>query len=133
MAIAKRFNENPILLPRTQNYWEADAVFNGCPIKENKKIHLFYRAQSAPKHHAGQQMSVSTIGYATSSYLDNYKNRTQAVAPSEDWDQYGCEDPRVTKMRGKYYIFYTALSRYPFEASGIKVGLAITRDLKKIE
>ncbi len=133
MAISKRSGENPILLPKAQNYWEAEATFNGCPIKEGKNIHLFYRALSAKKHHAGFQMNVSTIGHAVSSYLDNFEDRKRLIAPTEDWDQYGCEDPRVTKIGGKYYIFYTALSRYPFEAKGIRVGLGITRDLKKIE
>jgi len=36
-------------------------------------------------------------------------------------------------MDGKYYIFYTALSRYPFTADGIKVGVAVTRDFKTVE
>ena len=35
-------------------------------------------------------------------------------------------------MNGKYYVFYTALSAFPFCASCIKVGVAITRDFKKI-
>ncbi|MBD3248296.1 hypothetical protein GF382_03325, partial [Candidatus Falkowbacteria bacterium] len=133
MAIAKRYNENPVLLPQARTYWEAQAVFNGCPIKEKQKIHLFYRAMSASKHHAGFQMNLSTIGYAASRHLDDFQGRRQLIAPSEDWDKYGCEDPRVTKMNGKYYIFYTALSKYPFEASGIRVGLAVTKDLEKID
>jgi predicted GH43/DUF377 family glycosyl hydrolase len=58
---------------------------------------------------------------------------TGCIRPELEWEQFGCEDPRVTKLDGKYYIFYTALSRYPFRAEGIKVGLAITRDFKKIE
>jgi len=64
------------------------------------------------------------------------KNRLSsppAHQAGDDWDKYGCEDPRVTKMDGKYYIFYTALSRYPFTADGIKVGVAVTRDFKTVE
>ncbi len=40
---------------------------------------------------------------------------------------------RVTKLGDKYYIFYTALSQYPFRADGIKIGVAITKDFKKID
>ncbi|MGH7249701.1 MAG: hypothetical protein ACREGC_01890, partial [Minisyncoccia bacterium] len=40
---------------------------------------------------------------------------------------------RITFFEGKYYIFYTALSKYPFEASGIKVAVAVSKDLGKIE
>jgi predicted GH43/DUF377 family glycosyl hydrolase len=36
-------------------------------------------------------------------------------------------------MNGKFYIFYTALSNFPFCADCIKVGLAITTDFKKIK
>jgi predicted GH43/DUF377 family glycosyl hydrolase len=53
--------------------------------------------------------------------------------PEHDWEKFGCEDPRVTKMNGKFYIFYTALSTFPFCAPCIRVGMAITRDFKKIE
>jgi len=36
-------------------------------------------------------------------------------------------------MDGKFYIFYTALSEYPFKAFGIKLALAITRDFETFE
>jgi predicted GH43/DUF377 family glycosyl hydrolase len=133
MPIAKRYNRNPLLIPLKNHSWEAQEVFNGCPVKENDKIHFFYRAQSAPRDNHGVQMSVSSIGYAISKNNGDFSNRIQLIKPSEDWDKYGCEDPRATKINGKYYIFYTALSRYPFEADGIKIGVAISKDLKKFE
>src|SRR5207245_2389050 len=46
---------------------------------------------------------------------------------------YGVEDPRITFLNGKYYIFYTALSMYPFTAYGIKIALAKTQDFKTFE
>ena len=36
-------------------------------------------------------------------------------------------------MNGKFYIFYTALSTFPFCPSCIKVGAAITNDFKNIK
>ena len=77
-------------------------------------------------------MLLSTIGYASSSDGIHFKNRRQFIKPEYDWEKFGCEDPRVTKMNGKCYIFYTALSTFPFCAPCIRVGLAVTRDFKKV-
>ena len=52
--------------------------------------------------------------------------------PEHSWEAFGCEDPRVTRFDDKYYIFYTALSTYPFLPPAIKLGLAITDDLRDI-
>ena len=133
MAISKRYNENPILHPLSTNAWEAEAVFNGCPVKEGGKTHFFYRAMSAERYNAGEMMSVSSIGYAISKQNNNFEHRTQLIKPAEEWEKYGCEDPRATKIGDKYYIFYTALSLFPFRAEGIKIGVAVTKDFKKIE
>jgi predicted GH43/DUF377 family glycosyl hydrolase len=132
--ITKRYNNNPLLMPSDINSWEGKATFNGCPIKERGKIHLFYRAESTPTEVAGSQLNVSSVGYAVSNDQGNtFEGRTRLIAPEYDWEKYGCEDPRVTKVNGKYFIFYTALSRYPFEPEGIKVGVGISKDLKKID
>ncbi|MFH0755332.1 MAG: hypothetical protein V1910_01550 [bacterium] len=63
----------------------------------------------------------------------HFSERKQLIAPEYEWEKYGCEDPKITKIENKFYIFYTALSNYPFNAEGIKIALAITKDFKKIE
>ncbi|MBU4480412.1 hypothetical protein KKG48_03150 [Patescibacteria group bacterium] len=120
-----RSEENPILIPNSKNFWEAEATFNGCPVVDGKKIHFVFRALSPSNN--------SSIGYSLSSDGVHFKKHRQFIKPEYDWEKYGCEDPRVTKLNGKFYIFYTALSTFPFSADGIKVGLAITKDFKKIE
>lgn len=65
--------------------------------------------------------------------LDDYENRAVLISPDTDFDRYGCEDPRVTKFGGIYYIFYTALGDYPFSADNIKVAVALSVDLKTIK
>jgi len=112
----KRSEENPVLRPNPDNDWEAEATFNGCPILVNGKVVVLYRAVSLPLTIGGTGRKVSTIGYASSFGGLHFTNRRQLVRPEYDWEQYGCEDPRVTKFEGKYYIFYTALSQYPFRA-----------------
>lgn len=129
----KRSPENPILVPKPEFPWEAEGAFNGCAIRRGGVTHLVYRAQSLPHlHEDGFWLSVSSIGHATSKDGIHFGKHTQFIEPTEKWERYGCEDPRVTYMQGKYYIFYTALSTYPFGPDGIKVAVAISKDLKTI-
>jgi predicted GH43/DUF377 family glycosyl hydrolase len=128
-----RSEENPVLVPNPDEDWEGEATFNGCPVLVRGRVVLLYRAESLPITIGYVSRRISSIGYASSSDGIHFKNRRQLVMPEEDWERYGCEDPRVTKLDGKYYIFYTALSQYPFRSEGIKVGLAITKDFKQIE
>lgn len=129
----QRSEENPVLIPLVKNYWEAEAAFNASPVVLGDRFHFLYRAISPPQLINGVTLEVSTIGYAMSLDGLHFSNRRQFIKPEYDWERFGCEDPRVTKMGGKFYIFYTALSTCPFCAAGIKVGLAITEDFRKIE
>ncbi|MCD5396210.1 MAG: hypothetical protein LR000_00860 [Candidatus Pacebacteria bacterium] len=133
--IIRRAKENPILKPKSSHAWEAQAVFNGCPVKHRGKIYLIYRAVSIPHYHTylRANMTTSDIGIAESRDGVHFENRRRLIVPEYDWEKFGCEDPRVTKLGKNFYIFYTALSEYPFRAEGIRVGVAKTRDLKKIE
>lgn len=133
MIIVRRHRENPILLPNKKNQWEAKAVFNGCVIKQKRKIHLVYRAISSSHAYSNLSVPISSIGYALSSDGVHFKRRRQFIKPEYEWEKFGCEDPRITRLDGKYFIFYTALSQYPPIAHGIRVGLAITKNFKKIK
>lgn len=133
MSEFRRSEENPILMPLPENNWEAEATFNGCPVLSGGKVDFLYRAVSSPQTISGTTMRVSTIGHALSDDGIHFKYRRQFIKPEYDWEQFGCEDPRVTKLGSKFYIFYTALSACPFCAEGIRIGLAITRDFSKIE
>ncbi len=132
MFTLKRLEHNPILSPKREHPWEAAATFNGCPVKEGKKIHLVYRAMSEPDLLRDPHIRMSVIARATSEDGITYEDRSILISPDREFDLYGCEDPRVTKMDGTYYIFYTALGGYPFEAENIKVAVALSKDLKTI-
>ena len=133
--LVERSSENPVLKPNKNQSWEAEAVFNGCPVEKNGETHLLYRAVSLPHYHsaARTKLAVSDIGIAQSKDGVNFYNRRRFIAPENSWEQFGCEDPRVTKLGNRYYIFYTALSAYPPRTDGIKIGLAISKDLKTIQ
>ena len=132
MLTLSRSPKNPILLPGN-NDWERKAAFNGSVVEHDGVYHMVYRAQSVMTYYQGNSMSLSTVGYATSTDGVTFEGHRQLLKPEKDWDIYGCEDPRITFFEGKFYIFYTALSNYPFSAPGIKVGVAITKDFKTIE
>jgi len=132
MYVVKRSDDNPILVPNKNHYWEQFASFNMCPIKKGKTIYGFYRAISAVDKIISQQQT-SVIGLAKSTDGGiHFEDRIPFITPAEPWDVHGCEDPRVTFFEGKYYIFYTALSGYPFNAENIKVAVSVSKDLKEV-
>src|SRR3989344_8405498 len=132
MVKLKRFIANPILSPSTSN-WEKDAVFNGCPVEDDDKVHLLYRALEENMQIGDKNVDMSTIGIATSSDGVHFTARRQLIKPEEAWEKYGCEDPRVTKIGKDFFIFYTAISQFPPNPDSIKVAVAVSRDLKKID
>jgi len=131
MYVVKRSHHNPILVPNRDHYWEAFATFNMSVIKKGKTFYGVYRAISE-EDNLQMPQQISIIGIGKSKDGRYFEERAPFIMPQEEWEKYGCEDPRLTYFEGHYYIFYTALSKYPFEADGIKVALAISKDLKKI-
>ena len=131
MYVLKRSHHNPILVPYRDHYWEAFATFNMSVIKKGKTYYGLYRAIGAPDK-LRQPEQVSVIGIGKSENTVHFEDCVPFIEPKEEWEKYGCEDPRVTYFEGNYYTFYTALSKYPFEASGIKVAVAVSKDLKKV-
>ncbi|MES3030848.1 MAG: hypothetical protein V4697_00335 [Patescibacteria group bacterium] len=132
MFILKRDEHNPILSPRNEYEWEAYGAFNWSPIEKSKKPSALYRAQSKTVMYDGIHRSQSTIGLAEAGDGKHYDTRSQFIVPQHEWEKYGCEDARVTKLGKNYYIFYTALSNYPFSKDGIKVAVAKTDEKFKI-
>jgi len=133
MVTLQRNPDNPILSPNPEHDWEHDGAFNGCVAFANGQYHMVYRAFSSPKQQNGVNMNVSSVGYAVSDDGVHFKDQRLLFGPTEDWEVYGVEDPRITFMDGKFYIFYTALSVYPFAAYGIRLAVAVTTDFKTFE
>jgi len=132
MYVVKKSEKNPILSPDKNHYWEEFATFNMCPVKKGKYIYGIYRAISAVDNMRNPKQ-ISVIGIAKSEDGENFTKRTAFITPEQEWEQYGCEDPRVTFFEGKYYIFYTALSKYPLGPEGIKVAVAVSSDLESVQ
>jgi len=105
----KRYAGNPIITPRDGVEWESRATFNPASILINDEIHLIYRAMSLS--------NTSVFGYAKS--LDGFsiieRSLEPIYSPREDFEIKkkensfgGCEDPRITRIGEKIYMFYTA-------------------------
>lgn len=130
MPALERSSDNPVLIPDPASPWEAEAAFNPSVIEEKGTVHMFYRATSSKEKAGEGGVLVSTVGHAVSKDGVHWSGRTQFISPEHDWEKFGCEDPRVTAFEGNYYVFYTAVSE--FSAGGIKVAVAVTKDLKTV-
>jgi beta-1,2-mannobiose phosphorylase / 1,2-beta-oligomannan phosphorylase len=134
MLQIKRYLKNPIITPDPNNHWEAFATFNGSVIKEKGVFHILFRAMSnIQDYHDHHSIQISSIGHATSPDGFQFGKHSQFIFPEYEWERFGCEDPRITKFEGRFYTFYTALSTYPPQASGIKIAVAISDDLETIK
>ncbi|HEU5114805.1 MAG TPA: hypothetical protein VFT82_03495 [Candidatus Paceibacterota bacterium] len=133
MFTVTRSERNPIISPSKEYPWEAWATFNWCPVKDGRTIHAVYRAMSDVEQLSEPRIRVSNIARATSKDGVNFTDHLPFIISDTDFDRYGCEDPRVTKFEDTYYIFYTALSTYPFSADGIKVAVATSKDMKEVD
>lgn len=133
MPLLERSFENPVLVPESDLPWETEGAFNGCAVREKGRTHLLYRAQSLPMlHDDGPWLSMSSIGHTESDDGIHFKHHRPFIIPEEKWERYGCEDPRVTKLGDTYYTFYTALGGFPFGPENIKVGVALSKNFRKV-
>ena len=115
--IINKFKKNPILKPIKENDWESKAVFNPTAIYEKDEVHLIYRAVG--------ETDISVLGYASGKdginfnkrfnhpiYISSKKNRVcisgkkSLYASGPGWG--GCEDPRITKIKDRFYMTYVA-------------------------
>lgn len=133
MYSVHRSKFNPLLQPTESVGWQDIAACNGCVVRDNNMYHMVYRAIGTPDHLIAEGLPFSSIGHAKSIDGEQFEYPTQLIKPTESWEKYGCEDPRVTKIDGMYYIFYTALGTFPLGPDGIKVAVARSKDLETIE
>ena len=104
MYVAKRSHHNPILVPDKDHYWEAFATYNMSVIRKGKTFYGVYRAIGASDIlRKPERMSI--IGIGESKDGRHFGERRPFIVPEEEWEKYGCEDPRITYFEGSYYTF----------------------------
>lgn len=126
--LLQRHPENPILRPRDEIPWERKAVFNPGVVEHEGRIYLLYRAVGE------YELYISRLGLAVSEDGVHFKRHPEPVfSPREPYERFGCEDPRITSLEGRYYVTYTALSARAFSGQGNRVALASTVDFQHFE
>jgi predicted GH43/DUF377 family glycosyl hydrolase len=136
MFYVRRNPNNPIIASNNSHPWRQLATFNPSPAIKDGKLHILYRAMTDPMLYRGERLPVSSIGHTVAEDGRDTARlglHNQLIAPEEEWERFGCEDPRITLIGDTYYIFYTAISRYPFEPDGIRCAVAMTKDFVKID
>jgi len=136
----------PILTPRKEIDWESKAVFNPSVVYDNGVFRMLYRTYPnildfttprlrRPGFYFKNQ--ISYIGYAESKNGINFERKsTPFISPSENYDRYGCEDPRITKIGDTFYITYTAIDKLIEKKDPdmkIRIALATTKDFITVE
>lgn len=106
-----------ILAPIAEHAWESRAVLNPGVIREGDVIHMLYRAVEGE--------NFSTLGYAKLDRHGKLLERRPEPAIKREFPQekQGCEDARIVKFDGTYYIFYTA-----YNGTTVRVAAASTTD-----
>lgn len=130
MFVIRREPDNPILSPRREYPWEALAAYNPSVIREEDGWRMYYRALANPAAIISPYAGQSTIGEAFSEDGIHFHSRRQVIVPQEEWEAFGCEDPRATVFEGATYLSYTALGGFPFSRDNIRVGIAVAKDGK---
>jgi predicted GH43/DUF377 family glycosyl hydrolase len=95
---------NPVLRPGGRD-WDSANVYNPAAIEVGERVALVYRAHSSDL--------VSVLGLAWSD--DGFSFATEpdpVLVPEHPWERYGCEDPRVVRIEGTYYLTYTGWDRH---------------------
>jgi len=115
MFTVRRESNNPILLPRHERTWEAIATYNPSAIRTDEGVRIFYRAIGDTEALTAPPANLSSIGTAFSEDGVHFHSHQQVITPNAPWEQFGCEDPRVTFFEGKWYVFYTALGGFPLD------------------
>jgi predicted GH43/DUF377 family glycosyl hydrolase len=112
-----RLDANPIITPRQGLHWEVNGTFNPGAVAEGPVTHMLYRAVDSNW--------ISRLGYARllNGRQVSFRPSDPVMEASSAWEDFGCEDPRITRIDGTYYVTYTAFSR-----RGPRIALASTKD-----
>jgi len=113
------FKQNPVLMPGSG--FDSKGAFNPAVIREGDDYFMLYRAERLEDSLTGR------IGLARSQDGINFIRHPEPVmVPDEDFDRFGCEDPRLVKVGGTYYLTYVG-NRGRYET--VNICLATSNDL----
>ncbi len=123
--LVRRYSGNPILTKADIPY-PVETVHNAAVVKHGEEYIMLFRSHL--------RTGRSIIGLARSN--DGFKFTADSapfLTPASEgsfaeYEEFGVEDPRVTKIEDDYLITYSAYSR-----NGVRIALARTRDFVQLE
>lgn len=96
-----KVKDEGVILERSEQEFENQAVLNPASIVKDGETHMFYRAVRKPD-------MVSTIGYCRLRGVKVINRSNKPILfPEHDYEKMGVEDPRIVLLDGIYYLFYT--------------------------
>jgi predicted GH43/DUF377 family glycosyl hydrolase len=118
-----RYPGNPILGP-TGAGWEAKDVFNPAAWTDGEAVYLLYRAEDR-KGLPGREFT-SRLGLARSADGLHFTRHPEPVMEAAEPYEMpgGCEDPRLVRIDGRFYLTYTA-----YDGQTARLCLATASDL----
>ncbi len=107
-----------VILEKSENDFENEAVSNPAAIMYKGEIYMFYRAVRKGNH--------SSVGYCILDTPTSVKQRfTKAILkPEFDYECHGMEDPRIVMIDNLFYMSYTA-----YDGVNAMGALAVSADL----
>ena len=123
--IVRRYRHNPILT-KAQIPYQVETVHNAAVVKHGNEYIMLFRSHL--------RTGRSIIGLARSPDGFNFTAAPEPFlipernGPFAAYEEFGVEDPRVTRMEGEYIITYSAYSR-----NGVRIALARTKDFGQVE
>ncbi|KAJ5629129.1 hypothetical protein N7528_002786 [Penicillium herquei] len=114
----EQYAGNPILSPNPKHNWESAYLYNPTAIVVDDTVWMLYRAQNKSK--------TSSVGLAWSKNGVNFTRYDKPVLyPTEPYEiPGGCEDPRVVRVNGTFYMTYTG-----YDGITARLCLATSTDL----
>ncbi|HEY3867709.1 MAG TPA: hypothetical protein VGM10_05145 [Actinocrinis sp.] len=116
--------------------WTSTCVFNPSLIEDGGDLVMFYR--SAPR----KESLGSRIGMARLRPGAGWEDQGTVIWPTLDDELYGCEDPKIYRADGRWYLFYNGVfpvdeedrarfpsPGYPVVDVGCDINLAVSDDL----
>ncbi|OGZ58388.1 MAG: hypothetical protein A3B96_00200 [Candidatus Spechtbacteria bacterium RIFCSPHIGHO2_02_FULL_43_15b] len=128
-TISRHKNGRPLLKPKSGTFYSR-AIYNPAAITNENRAHLLFRAEKSWDNCTGR------IGLAVETRPLSYKFSIFSkpiLWPEFDYECFGCEDPRITKIRSTYIMTYTGFGKARNGRRFPRVCLATSKDLKKWE
>lgn len=121
--------------------WTSSSVFNPSLISDGDDLVMFYRS-SPRKESLSSRIGMARLRGGATGVHDGWEDAGTVVWPSLDNELYGCEDPKIYRADGRWYLFYNGIfpvdeqdrarfpsPGYPVVDVGCDINLAVSDDL----